>query len=736
MKSPFFWLVALTALLALASAWRQTDTDHEAAARIAPAVRDTAASRRAARGPTEANASETLLAICEQDFTGKRSPFWKASGAGHVALTLPGGREVEAVIERTEWRGVDRFVSCGRIRGHERSVALFAYARGEVSGYLNVPALGEFQLSGSGNAGAATIAATGGLSCAGGIEVPPRARAAPALDHAVTNGAAGTIAAADAAAQTVTIDVLGLYLRDSFGPSTTEAVALSNFDLNIELSNRCYSNSQIPLRLRLVRVAQTNYSETNTTDPVRLLGDALTALRSRDDGWMDEIHALRDEAGADLVFLASSRFAPGAGGPSGMSYILYHPSVRSPRDWMTNADFGFCVVKARADNNFSALPHELGHNFGCAHDRPNAGTTGGAFPYSFGYKFTAGNGLRYRTIMAIGSETSALLFSNPRLESSAFGVPVGVAESQPGEADNAQTIARAMFEIAAFRLNADVAANHRLINVATRAWVGADAESLIGGFIVEGSESAPVVVRALGPSLDAFGVDGAMTDPAIELRRQSDGALVRRNDNWREGDAIGALVASGLAPPAALEPALHVLLPPGGYSAVVSAADGRTGNGLVEVFSVGGGDGGGRLRNLSTRALAGRDGREMIGGFVVHCAPGKTKRIVIRALGPSLRDLGVNAVLEDPLIELHDSGGALLLVQDDFGADLPAGGGLVRRTYAQANVFAAGLQPGNPREPCVMLDLAAGAYSVVVRPAEGTGSGVALLEVFEIPPTS
>jgi hypothetical protein len=96
----------------------------------------------------------------------------------------------------------------------------------------------------------------------------------------------------------------------------------------------------------------------------------------------------------------------------------------------------------------------------------------------------------------------------------------------------------------------------------------------------------------------------------------------------------------------------------------------------------------------------------------------------------------VSAALDDPLIELRDRDGALLLVQDDFNSlDTTSAGGTARRsTYAQEQVFVAGLQPGNRREPCVLLDLAAGAYTVVVRPAAGVGPGVALLEVFEIAP--
>jgi len=737
-KTRLPYLALLVALLAISWRARRSEPEPLPPARTALALPPVFPQRPAASPPVAVTARETRVAIDDEMFTGKRSPFWQAAEAGRVALTLPDGRAVEVVIERTEWRGEESFVSRGRLDGYPGSLALFAYARGEVAGYVNAPPLGEFQLSGSTRRGEATLAATGGLECPGPIAAPPREHPAAARDHAeepappVERAASGL---------PVTIDVLGLYLSDSFGPGTTEDVARANFDLNIELCNRCFANSEIPLRMRLVRVAPTSYRETITTDQIRLIGDALEALRRRDDGQMDEIHALRDEAGADLVFLAMSRFAAGAGGPSGMSYIQYFPSVRSPRDWEANPGYGFCVVKARADNNFSALPHEFGHNFGCAHDRPNAGTGGGAFPYSFAHKFTAQNGLRYRTIMAygptFGTEYSTLLFSNPRLVPAAYGVPVGVAEGAPDAADNAQTIMRAMFEIAAFRMNADAPTRHRLVNVATRAWAGAGGEALIGGFIVAGDAPSPVVVRVLGPSLASFGMRDTLADPLLEVRRAGDGGLVLRNDNWASGDvhSVAALRASGLAPGNGLEPATFLTLPPGGYTAVVSAADGRAGHGIVEVFGIAGGAGEARLSNLSTRAPAGGEGREMIGGFVVEGAPGETKRIAIRALGPSLRDYGVGAVLDDPLIELHDSSGALILVQDDFNSWDPATGGRwPPLTYAQAGVLAAGLQPGNRREPCVMLDLAAGAYSVVVRPAPGTTPGVALLEVFEVRP--
>ena len=674
------------------------------------------------------------FAIRDEDFLGKQSPFWQAPGIGRVSVIFPGGSPEVAIVERTEWRGVDRFVSRGRLEGHEGSIVLFAYSHGTVSGHVHAPLLGEFQINGDTQAGSATVANTVAPRCLGALPVPARnASAATALE--IAGGAASPAPTLAATMQhPLNIDVLGLYLDTSFGPGTTEAMAQSNFDLNLELCNTSFARSGIPLRLRLVKIARTNYTETLTNDDIKRLGDAVEAVRMKGDGWMDEIHALRDQVGADLVFLTLSRFAPGAGGPSGRAYVQAVPNVRNSWEAETNPEFGFCVVKPRSDNNLSALVHEFGHNFGCAHDRLNAGSRGGAFPYSHGYIFTARYGERYRTIMAYSTqgERSALYFSNPHLTPVEFGVPVGVPEGSPGEADNAQTIARTMFEIAAFRLPADSAAGTRLINVSTLAWAGTGEEALVGGFVVTGDAPLPIVIRALGPSLVDFGVAATMPDPVFEVRRQSDGALVLRNDNW--GDGGGAtLVATGLAPRHSREPGAALTLAPGAYGVVVGAADGEAGNAIVEVYALGRERA--RLGNLSTRAMI-ADGRGMTAGFVVDARPGESRRIAVRALGPTLRDYGVASPLDDPVIELHDRTGALLFVLDDFSVmsldtlrDIPG-----VRSYAQENIFAAGLQPGNRREPCGLFDLPAGAYSVVVRPARETGRGVALIEVFEVRP--
>jgi arylsulfate sulfotransferase len=127
--------------------------------------------------------------------------------------------------------------------------------------------------------------------------------------------------------------------------------------------------------------------------------------------------------------------------------------------------------------------------------------------------------------------------------------------------------------------------NSRLVNMSTRGAVGTLDNVLISGFIVGDVESATVVVRALGPSLASFGVSGVLSDPVLTIY-DSTGTAIASNDNWQ--DDINAILVqkNGLAPPNASESALVLHLPAGTYTAIVSGANGGTGIGLAEVYTI------------------------------------------------------------------------------------------------------------------------------------------------------
>jgi hypothetical protein len=108
---------------------------------------------------------------------------------------------------------------------------------------------------------------------------------------------------------------------------------------------------------------------------------------------------------------------------------------------------------------------------------------------------------------------------------------------------------------------------------------------LIGGFIVGGSASKEVVLRALGPSLSAAGISAPLNDPTVELRDAS-GTVRDSNDNWSDHPEAAQIQAEGLAPTRPAESALQITLSPGNYTAIVRGAGGATGIGLVEVYDL------------------------------------------------------------------------------------------------------------------------------------------------------
>jgi hypothetical protein len=328
--------------------------------------------------------------------------------------------------------------------------------------------------------------------------------------------------------------------------------------------------------------------------------------------------------------------------------------------------------------------------------------------------------------------------------------PIGVAAGLPGEADAARTIAQTAFRAANYRLQTQSPAGAGvLVNVATRAWVGRDEQVLIGGFVVGGTRPKSVLVRGAGPALRGFGVADALADPVLQVFAGA--AAVATNDSWpAETAAVAAQVGAFPFAPGSADAALLTTLAPGAYTAVLSGAGGGTGAGLIEVYDTtpGAAD---RVVNLATRGYADNRGREMVGGFVVRGdGTGETKRILVRVLGPSLArpPFGLGGTLDDPLLEVRDAAGELLIANDDWSSDAQGGAGVdndfrpVVVTKREREIFATGYAPANRREPCVLVDLPPGSYTVTVKPFERRSEdprldqpaapGVGIVEVYEI----
>src|SRR3954470_10804410 len=129
-----------------------------------------------------------------------------------------------------------------------------------------------------------------------------------------------------------------------------------------------------------------------------------------------------------------------------------------------------------------------------------------------------------------------------------------------------------------------------------------------------------------------------LSDPVLELH-DSAGNVIASNDDWHDSANASQIQQSGLAPTDSLESAILITVSPGSYTAVVSGYGNVTGNGLVEAYEIDSNST--RMVNISTRGRVASESEPMIGGLIAQ--GGGTKKVIIRALGPSL-GAGLNAI--------------------------------------------------------------------------------------------
>ena len=253
-------------------------------------------------------------------------------------------------------------------------------------------------------------------------------------------------------------------------------------------------------------------------------------------------------------------------------------------------------------------------------------------------------------------------------------------------------------------------------NLSTRGTVSIGDNVLIGGFIITGPEPKTIVLRALGPSLGSFGLSHTVRDPVLRVYNSSR-TLIATNDNWQSDPHNADIQKDGLAPANLLESATLQTLAPGAYTVIVTGKDSTPGTGLVELYDLSPRSNS-NLVNMSTRGSVGTDDDVLISGFIVGDVGSAT--VIVRALGPSLASSGVIGVLSDPTLTIYDSTGSVIATNDNWQDDTNA-------IYVPRN----GLAPPNPSESALVLHLPAGAYTAIVRGANG-GTGVALAEVYTL----
>lgn len=135
---------------------------------------------------------------------------------------------------------------------------------------------------------------------------------------------------------------------------------------------------------------------------------------------------------------------------------------------------------------------------------------------------------------------------------------------------------------------------------------------------------------------------------------------------------------------------------------------------------------GGRLINVSTRGWVGSGERSMIAGFIIGGTGAKD--VLVRGVGPQLKQFGIKEAVVDPLLTVFDAGGKEVASNDDWA-------GTPERTAYDAAAAAMNLFPLDPagHDSALYLRLAPGTYSAVLN-SKGAAGGVGLIEVYEREP--
>lgn len=257
----------------------------------------------------------------------------------------------------------------------------------------------------------------------------------------------------------------------------------------------------------------------------------------------------------------------------------------------------------------------------------------------------------------------------------------------------------------------------QLVNISTRMRVLTGDSALIAGFIITGKESKRVIVRGIGPSLSAFGIQGALANPTIDLF-DSNQALVATNDDWISNKA--EVEATTLQPGNNSEAAVVKTLAPGAYTAVLRGKNNSSGIGVIEVYDLNAAANA-ILANISSRGFVDTGDNVMIGGIIVGGAGNGATRVVVRGIGPSLSAFGITGALQNPTLELKNANGTTLISNDDW-----------QQQGQPAEITRLGLAPKDLRESALLTSLPHGSFTAVLRGKNNT-TGVAVVEVYNVP---
>lgn len=422
--------------------------------------------------PSEPPVLRQRVARIEPDFRSQLQALAEGdSGTDTLRLPSLGADDFAVAVTRHEGGADDQGAVVGEVVGKPGSHVILGYSGEAVAGTILVPGEGLFQVRYAGNGEhrlteldpsrfpseapplvvpelvlpAGPTAATA-MAPSTAPSVAASAPSEPAFSAAEAEAAVGGDALPEAQALiaplgstatvtstpsaqpdgNTTVDVMVVYTASAATANGGSSGMTALINASVASANTAYVNSGVSTTLRCVYSGQVTYTESGQ------LATDLPRLANTTDGYMDNVHALRNQYSADLVCLITHTGSDAAG----IGYL-----------WTTSASasafspYGFSVVlDVYSDANLT-FAHELGHNMGCGHASGDGGS--GAYSYSYGHKFTA-SGTAYRTVMAYAPGIRIPYFSNP--SRTYLGTATGTST-----ANNTQTLNNSRTVTAAIR---------------------------------------------------------------------------------------------------------------------------------------------------------------------------------------------------------------------------------------------------------------------------------------------
>ncbi|MBE2213414.1 MAG: immunoglobulin domain-containing protein [Opitutaceae bacterium] len=269
-----------------------------------------------------------------------------------------------------------------------------------------------------------------------------------------------------------------------------------------------------------------------------------------------------------------------------------------------------------------------------------------------------------------------------------------------------------------------------LVNLSARARTAPGDAALIAGFVIGGSGSKELLLRAVGPSLAARGVGDCAPNPRLVLTTV-DGRPIAHAINWSVAPRRTAIAAAAVRvgafalPDDSHDAALLVSLPAGAYTALADDRYGEAGVVLIELYDLNPASSA-SLVNLSARARVTQGEGALIAGFVTAGQVGT--RVLCRGIGANLARFGVSGYLARPMVTLHDAGSITTLPPVRSTTDATDGAELTLASRL-SGAFSLG---GDSEDVAALLTLAPGVRTAVLGSADAS-DGIALLELYQVP---